>query len=130
MRQVEIVAALIKKENKIFLVKRKMEPFRNLWIFPGGRKEKGESFEEGAKREVKEETGLDVKIIKKLEPLKIIINKKLIIIHVFFCETTSKKYFIDKEESLDGGWFDIDKALNSEFGLIPQLKKYLENDMD
>ncbi len=60
---------LIQKEGKILLGKRHENPdkadsvFRvaNVWTMPGGKLDYGESFTEGAKREVKEETGIDIK---------------------------------------------------------------------
>ena len=65
---------LILKDDKILLGKRHEDPdkadsaFRssNEWCMPGGKLHWGESFEEGAKRELAEETGLDVEL-KDLE---------------------------------------------------------------
>lgn len=45
---------------KILLIRRKNEPFRNQWALPGGFLEEDENLEEGAKRELKEETGLKI----------------------------------------------------------------------
>ena len=60
---------LIQQNGKILLGRRHEDPnkadsvFRaaNVWTMPGGKLDYGESFIEGAIREVKEETGLDVK---------------------------------------------------------------------
>jgi len=46
----------------VLLIQRKNEPFRDQWALPGGFLEENESMEEGAKRELEEETGL--KIVK------------------------------------------------------------------
>ena len=52
--------------GKFLLVKRASPPFRGAWWIPGGRFQKGETFESAAHRLAKEETGLDIKIIKLL----------------------------------------------------------------
>ncbi len=48
---------------EVLLIKRKHEPFQGMWALPGGFVEIDEDLEEGAKREIEEETGLkDLKI--------------------------------------------------------------------
>jgi 8-oxo-dGTP diphosphatase len=54
------VGALIFEEGKILLVERGKEPLKGYWSIPGGIVETGEKLEEGIRREVAEETGLDV----------------------------------------------------------------------
>jgi 8-oxo-dGTP diphosphatase len=61
------VTAIIPFPNKkILLVKRGTVPFRGYWALPGGRVEKEETIQEAVIREVKEETGLEVEIIRKI----------------------------------------------------------------
>lgn len=59
------VDAVIVKNNKVLMIKRRIEPFRGFWCLPGGFLEYGETVEEGVIREVWEETGLKT-IIKTL----------------------------------------------------------------
>ena len=49
--------------RKLLLIKRKHEPFKDIWALPGGFVDYGETTEHAVIREMKEETGLDVKII-------------------------------------------------------------------
>lgn len=58
------VDAIILLDGKIVLIKRKNPPFENYYALPGGFVEKGETVEQALVREVKEETGLDVDIVK------------------------------------------------------------------
>jgi 8-oxo-dGTP diphosphatase len=54
------IGAVIIKEGKILLEKRKNSPGRGKWSIPGGLVELGENLEQAVIREVKEETCLDV----------------------------------------------------------------------
>lgn len=62
------VKAIIEKDGKILLLKRseKYEHLKNQWDIPGGRIKFGEEPEEGLKREIQEETGLELKEIKQI----------------------------------------------------------------
>ncbi|MDV3293167.1 MAG: NUDIX domain-containing protein [Nitrososphaerales archaeon] len=53
---------LVHRKGRILLVKRGEEPDRGMWSFPGGMVELGETTEEAAVREVREEVGLTVEI--------------------------------------------------------------------
>ncbi len=59
------VEAILMEEGKILLVQQEISEARN-WSLPGGTLEAGESIEQGIKREMKEETGLDIAIEKLL----------------------------------------------------------------
>ncbi len=58
------VGALIKKNNSVLLVKREHEPGKGRWSLPGGLVNLGEKISDAIKREVKEEVGLKVDVIK------------------------------------------------------------------
>jgi 8-oxo-dGTP diphosphatase len=53
-------------QNEILLIKRITPPFIGYWALPGGRAEPDENVEQTVIREVKEETGLDVTIVRKV----------------------------------------------------------------
>ncbi len=52
------------EDGKVLLIKRAYEPFKGQWAIPGGRLEGDETAEQCAAREMKEETGFDIEIIK------------------------------------------------------------------
>jgi 8-oxo-dGTP diphosphatase len=55
------VAAIIEKDGKILLTKRNIEPYKGSWVLPGGHIDLDETTEAAVVREVKEETGLDIR---------------------------------------------------------------------
>lgn len=64
---VDIVIFTIKDgELKALLVKRAQEPFKGKWALPGGFVRINESLEDAAKRELKEETGVDADYLEQL----------------------------------------------------------------
>ncbi len=58
--------ALIIQDKRVLLVRRAVEPFKGCWDIPGGFLDPGEHPRDGMLREVKEETGLDVRVIDLL----------------------------------------------------------------
>lgn len=61
------VGALIFDSDRILMAERGGEPLKGWWSIPGGLLETGESLEEGVRREVREETGLDVRPVRMLQ---------------------------------------------------------------
>ena len=56
------VGVVLVDEDNLLLIKRGRDPGRGLWAVPGGKVRVGERLVEGARRETREETGLDVEI--------------------------------------------------------------------
>lgn len=71
------VGAIIMNRNKMLIVKRANEPAKGLWSVPGGVVELGEQLHEALKREVKEETGLEVDIERLVDAVdNIVFNEE------------------------------------------------------
>lgn len=60
---IPVVDVIIEEDSMILFARRKKEPFKGHLGFPGGFVNLGETIEEAAKREVKEETSLDIELI-------------------------------------------------------------------
>ncbi|TLZ88167.1 MAG: NUDIX domain-containing protein [Methanobacteriota archaeon] len=66
-RPVPAVGALVFRDGAVLLVKRGAEPNRDRWSLPGGALETGETVEAAVVREIREETGVDVRPLRVLD---------------------------------------------------------------
>jgi ADP-ribose pyrophosphatase YjhB (NUDIX family) len=56
------VGAVVVRDGKALIIKRAHEPRKGEWSLPGGLLELGESLQDAARREIKEETNLDIEV--------------------------------------------------------------------
>ena len=101
---VSAVAIVVNDRNELLLIK---GPRRG-WEMPGGQVEEGESISQAAVRETKEESGVDIEIIKFCGIFQNV--EKSICNTMFFAKPVGGKPSITKE-SLETGFFPIDEAL-------------------
>ena len=62
MKQIEVVAAIIHRDGKIFATQRGYGDFKDWWEFPGGKMEAGETAEEALVREIREELSAEIRV--------------------------------------------------------------------
>jgi len=66
-KALKVVAAIMEKQGRLLIAKRKKgDRLEGLWEFPGGKLESGETPEEGLKRELQEEFGIETRVGKFL----------------------------------------------------------------
>ena len=82
--------ALIRR-GKSFLISQRMkeDSFGSLWEFPGGKKNRGETFEECVAREVQEEVGIRVAVHEKFMEMKRTYHEKIIWLNFYLCTELS-----------------------------------------
>lgn len=85
MKTIEVVAAIIEDDKKIFITRRGYGEFENMWEFPGGKIEHGETKEEALIREIKEELELDINITKFLTTVDYDYPNFHLTMHCFIC---------------------------------------------
>ena len=70
--------------DRVLLVQRGRPPFEGLWSLPGGKVRCGERVADAARRELLEETGLDVAGLRFLDIHEIIDNARHVVLAVFW----------------------------------------------
>jgi ADP-ribose pyrophosphatase YjhB (NUDIX family) len=112
------VGILIRKGDEYLLIKRASEPDKGLWSVPGGMVEVGEKAEEAAIRETKEETGLEIEIVKDLGAVDKIVRDEVGKIKYHFI-------IIDYlAEPVAGEMHYHDDALDAQWVHVRDFKKY------
>ncbi len=86
MKTIEVVAAIIKKEDKIFITRRSYGEFKDMWEFPGGKIEAEETKEEALIREIKEELELDINNLEYLTTVEYDYPNFHLVMYCFICE--------------------------------------------
>ena len=62
MKTIRVVAAVIRKGNRIFATQRGYGEFKDGWEFPGGKIEPGETPQEALVREIREELETEIRV--------------------------------------------------------------------
>lgn len=102
-----VSGVVIKEGDKYLLVQEKQKIAKGLWNLPAGKVEKGVSIEENAIKEAKEETGFDVKIIKKIGIFHY--DGDNAVKHAFEAEIVDGELKFPKEEIMDAKWFTLEE---------------------
>ena len=66
MKAIHVVAAVIRMEGRFFATQRGYGPYRDMWEFPGGKVEPGETPELALVREIREELDTEVAVGERL----------------------------------------------------------------
>ncbi|MDZ4231375.1 MAG: NUDIX hydrolase [Patescibacteria group bacterium] len=98
------------RQDKFLLVQEFVGGIRGLWGLPGGGIKRNETAEMTAIREVKEETGFNIELLKELTVIED--KKRANVRHVFLGEIKGGKLKIDKTEHMDARWMTINEAKN------------------
>jgi len=116
------VAAVIVQDGKLLLIRRGVEPSRGKWSIPGGSVEWGESLLDAVRREVREETGLEVEVGKVAGIFDLIAEGFHYVIVDYFAHPIGGELHPGDDAS-EARWVPLDQLDSNE--LTPHLRERL-----
>lgn len=125
MNNIEVVAAIIRKEDKVFATQRGYGEWKDWWEFPGGKMEPGESPQDALKREILEELSTEIKVNEYFCTVEYDYPQFHLTMHCYLCSLITEALNLNEHEAarwlakceLDSvNWLPADKTI------IEQLK--------
>ena len=110
MKQIEVVAAVIRKDGRVFATQRGYGDWNGWWEFPGGKIEQGETPEEALRREIREELHADVSVDEFLCTVEYDYPAFHLTMHCYFCSLLSETFHLNEHEAAQ--WLKADELDN------------------
>ena len=98
-KRIEVVAAIIRKRDKIFATQRGYGDFKDWWEFPGGKMESGETPEEALVREIREELDAEIQIHNLLHTVEWDYPQFHLTLHCYMCSLVNDALHLNEHES-------------------------------
>ena len=105
-KKLQVVAAIICKDNRIFATQRGDGEFRGQWEFPGGKVEPGETPEEALIREIKEELDIEISVGKYIHTVEYDYPTFHLSMLCFICKILSGSLVLKEHE--EARWLEKD----------------------
>ena len=116
-KQIEVVAAVIIKNNKVFVAQRGYGDYKGGWEFPGGKIELGEEPQTALTREIKEELNVQIQVKELIKTIEYDYPNFHLTMHCFKCLLNNQKIellehqgscWLTKEEINSINWLPAD----------------------
>ena len=125
MKQIEVVAAIIRKEDKIFATQRGYGEWKDWWEFPGGKMEAGETPEEALKREIWEELETRIVVERLVDTVEWDYPQFHLTMHCYLCHVESGHLELKEHEAAK--WLNRDELesvrwLPADWEIVRKLK--------
>ena len=99
MKCIEVVAAIIRKDDKIFATQRGYGEWKDWWEFPGGKMEAGETPEEALVREICEELSAEISVDELLCTVEWDYPKFHLMMHCYLCSLLTEALHLNEHEA-------------------------------
>ena len=128
MKIINVVAAIIRDGDKILATQKGYGNFKEMWEFPGGKIEGGETSKEALKREIIEELNVTIEIEKFIKKIEYDYPQFHLSMECFVCKVRSG--ILELKEHQQAKWLTKDTIdtvnwLPADVELIMELKKML-----
>lgn len=128
MKTIEVVAAVIRDNDKIFATQRGYGEFKDGWEFPGGKMEAGETPKQALVREINEELDTDIEVGELIDTVEYDYPQFHLTMHCFFCTVKSGNLVLKEHEAarwLEKNQLDSVSWLPADLSLIEKIKKLI-----
>ena len=98
-KTIRVVAAVIRKGDRIFATQRGYGEFKDGWEFPGGKIESGETPQDALVREIKEELDTVIQVNDLIETVEYDYPSFHLSMDCFWCEVVSGKLVLKEAEA-------------------------------
>ena len=99
MKQIEVVAAIIRKGDQIFATQRGYGEWKDWWEFPGGKMEAGETPEEALVREIREELSAEISVDEFLCTVEYDYPAFHLTMHCYLCSLVTEALHLNEHEA-------------------------------
>jgi 8-oxo-dGTP diphosphatase len=129
VKTIEVVAAIIRREDRIFATQRGYGDWKDWWEFPGGKMEPGETPEAALVREIHEELSTEICIDKFLTTVDYDYPAFHLTMHCYMCSLTGEAPHLNEHEAArwlsDAELFSV-RWLPADEGLLPLIAQELK----
>ena len=125
MKTIEVVAAIICREGRIFATQRGYGEWKDWWEFPGGKMEAGETPEEALRREIREELSTDISVDEFFCTVDYDYPKFHLTMHCYRCSLLTDALHLNEHEAarwLAKDELDTVQWLPADWQIIEALK--------
>jgi len=122
MKTVEVVAAVIHKDNRIFATQRGYGEFKDGWEFPGGKIEPGETPEQALRREISEELGVSINVEEPITTVEYDYPTFHLTMHCFWASLAEGEIELREHEAAK--WLTTDNLMSVDW--LPADKGLVE----
>lgn len=119
MRTIQVVAAIIQKDNKILATQRGYGEFKGGWEFPGGKVEPGELPEDSLKREIREELDIEIEVGELLDTIEYDYSSFHLSMKCFICKMKEGELVLKEHKAAQ--WLSGDMLTDVEWLPADQL---------